>query len=123
MEGHDEKLPEPEAAISPYLRQALVVDHVKAKAAKHTSKIVLNTSVERVRKSTSGKWQVVLREEVGEDQEKWYSEEFDGVVVATGHNSVPRIPPIPGLRNWQGKLLHSISYRDAQSFANQVRGP
>ncbi|KAM5378087.1 hypothetical protein ACJZ2D_004545 [Fusarium nematophilum] len=33
--------------------------------------------------------------------DKWYEEEFQHLVVAAGHNSVPRVPDIPGLQTWK----------------------
>lgn len=120
MQGHDESLPAPEKALAPYLTQAQVVAHVKAKAIKHQRDIVLNTHVERVSKSLSGKWEVTLRQQADEYHDNWYNEEFDHIIVASGHNSVPRIPSIPGLQRWKGSLLHSISYRGPSAFTDKV---
>jgi putative flavoprotein involved in K+ transport len=40
------------------------------------------------------------------------------VVVATGLNAVPFIPPWPGTESFAGDLLHSHDYRDPAPFAN-----
>jgi len=39
--------------------------------------------------------------------------EFDRIIVANGHYSVPFFPPIPGLESWMksGKVTHSAWYR------------
>jgi putative flavoprotein involved in K+ transport len=39
------------------------------------------------------------------------------VVIATGYNTVPFIPPWPGAEAFPGPLLHSHDYRDAEPFA------
>jgi trimethylamine monooxygenase len=44
------------------------------------------------------------------------SEEFDHVVVATGHFNVPNIPAFPGFSHFNGRILHSHDFRDAVEF-------
>jgi NADPH-dependent 2,4-dienoyl-CoA reductase/sulfur reductase-like enzyme len=41
------------------------------------------------------------------------------VVVATGANRRPRAPQLPGQDAFEGRILHSRSYRNAQPFAGQ----
>ncbi|GFR79972.1 dimethylaniline monooxygenase [N-oxide-forming] [Elysia marginata] len=41
---------------------------------------------------------------------------FDGVMICTGHHSVPYIPQIPGLAAFQGHVLHSRSYKESAPF-------
>ena len=47
------------------------------------------------------------------------SEEFDAVVVANGHFTKPRFPPLPGMEKFSGRILHSHNYRTPEPFANQ----
>lgn len=46
------------------------------------------------------------------------TEEYDAVIVATGHYQVPYIPDLPGLREFaEGhRVLHTCAYRSAKSF-------
>ena len=48
---------------------------------------------------------------------------YDAVVVASGHYTVPYIPDIPGIREWNQKypniISHSKNYRRSQNFANR----
>ncbi|MDE0749884.1 MAG: NAD(P)/FAD-dependent oxidoreductase [Acidimicrobiales bacterium] len=44
------------------------------------------------------------------------SEEFDHVVVASGHFSVPNIPYFPGFEKFLGRVLHAHDFRDAVEF-------
>lgn len=44
------------------------------------------------------------------------TEEFDFVVVATGHFSTPNTPYFPGLERFPGRVLHAHDFRDALEF-------
>ncbi|MEM0922212.1 MAG: NAD(P)/FAD-dependent oxidoreductase [Pseudomonadota bacterium] len=48
-----------------------------------------------------------------------YSEEFDHVVVATGHFSTPNVPFYPGFDSFNGRVLHAHDFRDAMEFAGK----
>lgn len=47
------------------------------------------------------------------------SENFDFVVVATGHFSVPNVPKFEGIEKFPGRVLHGHDFRDAQEFAGK----
>tara|TARA_B100000029_G_scaffold417466_1_gene422115 strand:+ start:312 stop:1655 length:1344 start_codon:yes stop_codon:yes gene_type:complete len=47
------------------------------------------------------------------------SEEFDYVVVATGHFSTPNVPYFEGAESYAGRLLHAHDFRDALEFKDQ----
>lgn len=44
-------------------------------------------------------------------------QEFDALAVCNGHYSKPEAPDIPGIREFQGLLLHSHNYRGPKAFA------
>lgn len=48
--------------------------------------------------------------------DRMYSEEFDYVIVATGHFSIPNIPQFEGLSTFNGRVLHAHDFRDAVEF-------
>ncbi|MEA5449727.1 NAD(P)/FAD-dependent oxidoreductase, partial [Leptolyngbya sp. CCNP1308] len=48
-----------------------------------------------------------------------YSEEFDHVVVASGHFSVPNVPAFEGIERFPGRVLHAHDFRDAQEFSGK----
>tara|TARA_Y100000389_G_scaffold197470_1_gene232143 strand:- start:639 stop:1979 length:1341 start_codon:yes stop_codon:yes gene_type:complete len=48
--------------------------------------------------------------------EKTYSEEFDYVVVASGHFSTPNVPEYEGFSHFNGRILHAHDFRDALEF-------
>jgi cation diffusion facilitator CzcD-associated flavoprotein CzcO len=84
-----------------------------------------NTTVELVSKDTaSGKWVVTLRRPLlDESKDKWWTEIFDAVVVASGHYTVPFIPATPGLadleRNFPGTVEHSKAWRGVEKYRNK----
>lgn len=47
------------------------------------------------------------------------TEEFDYVIVSTGHFSVPNMPDFPGFEQFPGRILHSHDFRDSREFAGQ----
>jgi len=46
-------------------------------------------------------------------------EEFDYVIVATGHFSVPHVVEYEGFAQFPGRVLHSHDFRDAHEFAGK----
>ncbi|ODQ82873.1 hypothetical protein BABINDRAFT_30557 [Babjeviella inositovora NRRL Y-12698] len=80
-----------------------------------------HTRVENIQRK-NGKWKVTARRS-GIESEEWYTEEFDAVVVSNGHYTVPSIPFIPGLAEFNdahpGVLIHSKSYRSTALFKDK----
>ena len=74
--------------------------------------IRLNTTVLDVR-SHNEKFTVTVRNQV---DRKEYSEDFDYVVVASGHFSFPNIPYFNGIETFNGRVLHSHDFRSALEF-------
>ena len=52
-------------------------------------------------------------------QDKMRSEEFDYVIVATGHYSAPKIPYVAGIETFSGRILHSHEFRSAKEFIDK----
>lgn len=48
-----------------------------------------------------------------------YIEDFDYVIVCSGHFSVPQQPIFEGIDQFSGRLLHSHDFRDAREFTGQ----
>jgi Predicted flavoprotein involved in K+ transport len=44
---------------------------------------------------------------------------FDYLVVATGHFSVPYIPEYKGMKSFPGRILYGHDFRDAEEFRNK----
>ena len=47
------------------------------------------------------------------------SDNFDYLVVASGHFSVPYIPEYDGMKSFPGRILHGHDFRDAEEFRNK----
>lgn len=88
------------------------------------------TCVEKIVKD-GGEWVLTLRREVeGSEaagpqvEEEWWTERFDGVVVASGHFNVPWIPAMEGLEAFErtrpGSVLHSKMFRGRDAFRGKV---
>ncbi|KAL4807727.1 hypothetical protein BDV18DRAFT_158932 [Aspergillus unguis] len=90
--------------------------------------ISFNTTVERVEKGPDGKWRVTARQaghfHRSQPAEYWWSEEFDAVIVASGHYNVPFIPEIEGLdrgilEKYPTVFEHSKSFRNANDYVDK----
>ncbi|MFJ9714672.1 flavin-containing monooxygenase [Streptomyces sp. NPDC101213] len=92
-----------------YLRSfaewAGVLDHVE-----------LETAVESVRQEADGSWTVAVVDAAGVRGTR----SFTHVVVASGHNTEPLLPPPPpGADTFTGTVLHALDYRDGSDYAGQ----
>jgi cation diffusion facilitator CzcD-associated flavoprotein CzcO len=84
-----------------------------------------NTTVENVEK-VGHEWKVTLRRD-GIENDYWWVEWFDAVIVASGHYSVPYIPSIEGLEQFEktrpGSVIHSKQFRGKEYFNRKVHSP
>ena len=48
-----------------------------------------------------------------------YSQEFDRVIVASGHFSTPHVPTFPGIESFNGRVLHAHDFRNAREFTGK----
>jgi hypothetical protein len=81
-----------------------------------------DTTVELVQKDPeSGKWVPTLRKPLENgQQDHWWKESFDAVVVAAGHYTVPFIPSTRGLaessQNFPGSVEHSKAWCEPEKY-------
>lgn len=82
-----------------------------------------NTTVEKAEK-IGNEWRLVTRKEVDGEEEHWWEEWFDAVVVASGLYSVPYIPAIKGLEEFEkrypGSVKHSKMFRGRDEYRGKV---
>lgn len=106
---------------SPFRHWTLMRQYVKD--LMNDELVAYNTTVEKAEK-TGCAWQLTLRTPI-DNHDYWWTEEFDAVVVASGHFSVPFIPQTEGLQEFEdtrpGSVLHSKHYRGRDQFRNKVR--
>ncbi|NKB62964.1 MAG: SidA/IucD/PvdA family monooxygenase [Gammaproteobacteria bacterium] len=48
-----------------------------------------------------------------------YTEDFDYVIVASGHFSTPNVPEFPGFDSFNGRVLHAHDFRDALEYKDK----
>ncbi|KAI8938529.1 hypothetical protein NX059_004415 [Plenodomus lindquistii] len=82
-----------------------------------------NTTVELVEK-VGQEWRLVLRKPSDADgEDEWWEERFDGVIVASGHYSVPYIPKVDGLEEFErsrpGSVKHSKMFRGRDAYKDK----
>ncbi|MDR7096221.1 flavin-containing monooxygenase [Hydrogenophaga laconesensis] len=105
-------MPFPDSAPRYVPRQG-VVDYLTAYARQHGIDPELGQNVKAVepRQEPGAPWQVVLA--------GGRTVSANHVVVATGANRQPRVPRLPGEDVFQGRLVHSRTYRNAAPFTGQ----
>ncbi|OAG12346.1 FAD/NAD(P)-binding domain-containing protein [Paraphaeosphaeria sporulosa] len=78
-----------------------------------------NTAVELAEKDGK-EWRLVLRRESSSQEDEWWEERFDAVIVASGHYNVPYIPKIKGLADLEkarpGSVKHSKMFRGRDAY-------
>ena len=104
--------------IASYPPRAVLWDYIKGRVEKAGVRdwIRFRNPVRRVEQRDNGKFRVVAQD-IAADRET--EEDFDHVVVATGHFSTPNVPEFPGFDTFNGRILHAHDFRDAREFAGK----
>lgn len=85
-----------------------VVRYLEQYAAHHRLDVRTGVEVVRVERADGGGWLLATASGDGV--------RADVVVVATGYNHTPVVPPWPGAQTFPGELLHASAYRHARPF-------
>ncbi|PMD40932.1 dimethylaniline monooxygenase [Hyaloscypha variabilis F] len=108
------------------VRHNILAEYIQDTAAKTGVNEVahFNTKVEHVVKE-GGHWKVQTSTlDAGKLEKTNRDWEFDAVIVATGHYHAPKVPDIPGLKDWKKKwpsrIQHSKRYRSARGFERKT---
>lgn len=112
---------------SPFRHREVIRGWVESIYSRHGyQKLVeLETTVELAEK-VGDKWVLTLRKETppGPEENSWWQENFDALIVANGHYSVPNIPQVPGLveleSKFPGTVIHSKHYRKPEDYRDKV---
>ena len=115
--GFEEHFGKPVASFPP---REVLYDYIIGRANRSgiRDKIRFNQSVRRVSRSSTGDGFTVTTYDHTADVTT--SEDFDWVVVSTGHFSTPNMPHYPGYETFGGTLLHAHDFRDAVQFEGDV---
>jgi cation diffusion facilitator CzcD-associated flavoprotein CzcO len=105
-------------------RHSVVLQYLKDYAQEITPHISYQTQVLNIEKSRSDRSQPWLVEVLDLKSNKVIKDEYDAVVVASGHYNDPFIPDIAGLiefdKKYSGVISHSKFYRRPNDFKDKV---
>ncbi|KAK6465710.1 flavin-containing monooxygenase [Scheffersomyces coipomensis] len=96
-----------------FIKNEKLYDHIR-----------VNSTVEQATKTSDGKWLLTVRQkDTTNHKEHWYTEKFDAIVISNGHYTVPNIPHIDGLaqfnKNFPGVLNHTKNYRNQDEYKDK----
>ncbi len=105
--------------IASYPPRAVLFDYIKGRIDKANVRkwIRFRTPVRRVTYDDASGMFSVTSHDLVNDQEQ--TEEFDHVVVASGHFSTPNVPQFEGFESFNGRVLHAHDFRDALEFKDK----
>ncbi|MDA7550239.1 NAD(P)/FAD-dependent oxidoreductase [Rhodobacteraceae bacterium] len=105
--------------IASYPPRAVLFDYIEGRVAKADVRkwIRFSTVVRWVSYDPdTAKFTVTVHDH---NSDSCYSEEFDHVVVASGHFSTPNVPHYEGFDSFNGRILHAHDFRDAREFSEK----
>ncbi|CAF5023272.1 unnamed protein product, partial [Rotaria sp. Silwood1] len=99
--------------------RSIFYDYIRSYAGKNNVRqyIQFNTVVQWISYSENKQKFHVQIKDLKKDKVR--SEEFDYVIIATGHFSTPNIPYVDGIETFHGRILHSHDFRFAQDFIDK----
>ncbi len=105
--------------IASYPPRAVLFDYIegRVKKAKVRDKIRFLTTIRFVRYNEDSGTFTVTAHDLKND--RMYDEEFDNVIVASGHFSTPNVPEFEGMKSFNGRILHAHDFRDALEFKDK----
>ncbi|KAI1171354.1 hypothetical protein F4777DRAFT_565738 [Nemania sp. FL0916] len=113
-----------------FIDQSRIAHYIQEIARLHhvTEKTQLHTRVESITKTADGaQWHVktsTLQVKGDAFSVLRRSDNFDAIVVASGHYHIPFVPDIPGLSDWKhrfpDRVTHSKSYRTPDHFRGKT---
>jgi trimethylamine monooxygenase len=105
--------------IGSYPPRAVILDYIEGRVKKAGVRdwIRFSTAVRMVKyNEDKGNFTVTVHDLKADSM---YSEDFDHVVVASGHFSTPNVPEFPGFASFNGRVLHAHDFRDAMQFKDR----
>ncbi len=105
--------------IASYPPRAVLWDYIKGRVEKANVRdwIRFNNIIRDVRyDAQTEKFSVTSRDTVADTET---TEEFDHVIVASGHFSTPNVPHYEGFESFNGRILHAHDFRDAREFIDK----
>jgi cation diffusion facilitator CzcD-associated flavoprotein CzcO len=112
---------------TPFRKHTVIRDFVASLVRRngYENYVCYGTTVELAEK-VGKQWRLVLRREGGTNGEDdyWYEDYFDAVIVANGHYNVPYIPKVDGLKEFEqnrpGSVKHTKMFRGPDAYKGKV---
>lgn len=131
MSFSQESIPESRSALSiskhgdntPFRHHSVIQKYIAGLVNRngYEKLISYDTAVELAEKK-GDEWRLVLRR-TEQNEDVWWEEWFDAVVVASGHYNVPYIPQIKGIEEFEatnpGSVKHSKMFRGRENYKNK----
>ncbi len=105
--------------IASYPPRAVLFDYIEGRVLKADVRkwIKFSTAVRHVSyDDATGMFTVTVHDLINDNE---YTEEFDNVIVGTGHFSTPNVPNFDGFSSFNGRVLHAHDFRDALEFKDK----
>lgn len=105
--------------IASYPPRPVLMDYIEGRVKKAgvRDKIKFSHYIRDVRyDDKTGMFSVTARDQVNDVET---TEEFDHVIVASGHFSSPNVPHYEGFDSFQGRIVHAHDFRDALEYKDQ----
>ncbi|PWH86666.1 NAD(P)-binding domain-containing protein [Brumimicrobium oceani] len=108
-----------EKPISSYPPRPVLFDYIQGRIKKDNVRdyIRFDTTARWISFDEDTKKFTMILDDLKND--RTYSEEFDYLVVASGHFSTPNMPYFKGIENFPGNVLHAHDFRGADQFKDQ----
>lgn len=106
-------------AIPSYPPRAVLFDYIKGRMekAKVRKWVRFSTPVRMVEWDKKKKlFNVTVHDRV---KDRMYTEQFDNVIVSSGHFSTPQVPEFEGIKTFNGRVMHAHDFRDALEFKDK----
>ncbi len=105
--------------ISSYPPRPVLFDYIEGRIKKSNAKkyIRFNTTARWVDYNNANQKFTLVLDNLKEN--RTYREEFDYLVVASGHFSTPNMPYFKGIEDFPGGVMHAHDFRGADQFKNQ----
>jgi putative flavoprotein involved in K+ transport len=94
----------------PWVARDGVVEYLEGYARHHDVDVRTGVEVRTIERTGDGGWRVVTGHE---------TLEAPAVIVATGYEHTPVLPPWPGRDSFEGELVHGSDYRNAEPYAGR----
>lgn len=107
-------------AIGSYPPRAVLWDYIKGRVEKANVRqyVRFNSAVRHLTYDETTQLFAVTVQDHSNDS--IYTEQFDYVVVASGHFSTPKVPQYEGFDIFGGRILHAHDFRDALEFKGKT---